>query len=158
MDKEQRYGLKLKVATALHEHRVNPSDHRETDEWWCCVEAAMRIFEEFTDEDRNPIHAVPVDPFDDDDLIRGLVNRSRFGYSPTGIKPRNPFGPLGDLDDDQATNSHMIIIPGSHVNTTATQAVVGEVLDVVGSGMTVDLDGSDAELAGAEASRAQAHP
>jgi len=50
--KEERYGLALRIATALHEHRTAGTDggHYEADEWWCCVQAVVPVVEEIVDE------------------------------------------------------------------------------------------------------------
>lgn len=106
MDKEQRYGLKLKVATALHEHRTHAADHSGDEEWWCCVEAVMRVFEEFLDEDRHPIRTVERDLYiDDTEHLQG----SKYIFTPAGTRlakssTANPFAPLGDSETTDDTD------------------------------------------------------
>lgn len=50
-DKEDRYGLALRIATALHDHRVGVTPgHYENDEWWCCVQGILPVVEEIVRE------------------------------------------------------------------------------------------------------------
>jgi hypothetical protein len=52
---QERYQLKLRIATALDEHRQGDgvTDHSEAEEWWCCVEAVAEVAEEFYDGHTN---------------------------------------------------------------------------------------------------------
>lgn len=53
ISKEDRYGLKVRTAMALHDHRTGTDvtvHHSDEDEWWCCVEAITRVTEAFLEE------------------------------------------------------------------------------------------------------------